>query len=53
MRRARVITNYEIVDDNELPISRKNKSQGLSRMDEFRKRLREQEKSNKNNWNDR
>ena len=52
VRRARVITNYEIVDDNELPISRKNKSQGLSRMDEFRKRLREQEKSNKNNWND-
>ena len=52
VRRARVITNYEIVDDNELPISRKNKSQGLNRMDEFKKRLREQEKSNKNNWND-
>ena len=33
VRRARVITNYEIVDDNDLPISRKNKSQGLTKDD--------------------
>ena len=28
-----VITNYEIVDENDLPISRKNKSQGLTKDD--------------------
>ena len=33
MQRARVITNYEEVADNDLPISRKNKSQGLSKND--------------------
>ena len=33
VRRARVITNYEIVDENDLPISRKNKSQGLTKDD--------------------
>ena len=33
VRRARVITNYEEVRENDLPISRKNKSQGLSRDD--------------------
>ena len=33
VRRARVITNYEIVDDNDLPISKKNKSQGLTKDD--------------------
>ena len=33
IRRARVITNYEIVDENDLPISKKSKSQGLTKDD--------------------
>ncbi len=47
-----VVSDYEEVKENDVPISRKNKSQGLSRMDEFKQRLREQEKSKRNNWND-
>jgi hypothetical protein len=33
VKKARVITNYEVVEDNDLPISRKNKSQGLTKDD--------------------
>ena len=47
-----VVSDYEEVKEDDVPISRKNKSQGLSRMDEFKQRLGEQEKSKRNNWND-